>query len=87
VLIYPIFSSDGKLLEVFLLISQSWIQNERHSLNFILKDSENKMLLAISNDRFKHGLISKIEYLQKQNEFLDVHRRTILTERNSISYC
>ena len=47
-------------------------------------DSENKKLLAISSDRFKHGLISKIEYLQKENEFLDVRRRTILAERNSI---
>ncbi len=47
-------------------------------------DSENKKLLAISSDRFKHGLISKIEYLQKENEFLDVRRRTILAERNNI---
>ena len=47
-------------------------------------DSENEKLLAISSDRFKHGLISKIEYLQKENEFLDVRRRTILAERNNI---
>ena len=49
-------------------------------------DSENKKLLAISSDKFKYGLIPKIDYLQKQNEFLDVRRRTILTKRNSIFY-
>jgi len=84
--IYAIFSSSGKLLEVLLLISQSWIYNEKHSLNLILKGRENKKLLAISNDRLQHGLISKIEYLQKQNEFVDVHRRTILTEINSLCF-
>jgi len=47
-------------------------------------DGENKKLLAISSDKFNYGLISKFEYLQKQNEFLDTHRRTILAKRNSI---
>ena len=47
-------------------------------------DSENKKQLAISSDKFKHGLISKIEYLQKQNESWDARRRTILAERNSV---
>lgn len=47
-------------------------------------DSECKKLLAISSDRFKSGLISKIEYLQKENELLDIRRRTKLAERNSI---
>ena len=32
-------------------------------------DSENKKLMTISCDKFKDGLISKIEYPQKQNEF------------------
>jgi len=40
--------------------------------------------LAISSDKFNYGLISKIEYLQKQNEFLDTRRRTILAKRNRI---
>jgi len=47
-------------------------------------DGENKKLLAISSDKFNYGLISKIEYLQKQNEFLDTRRRTILAKRNRI---
>ena len=49
-----------------------------------IQDCENKKLMAISCDKFKHGLISNIEYLQEQNEFLDLRRRTILTGRNSI---